>query len=547
MMLQFPRWKIILILSVCFAGFLAAMPNLFTREQVAAFPGWLPHKQISLGLDLRGGAHLLLEVDLSALTTERLSSLMDSVRDVMRPKPNDAGQIEDRIGYTGLRVEGKSIVLQLTDPSKSDQALKLIRGLSTMVGGKIGLGGTPDIDVEATPQGLITITLTEAALAQRASMAVDQSIEIVRRRVDEMGTREPTIQRQGTDRILVQVPGLGDPKHLKEIIGKTAKMTFRMVDTSMSVQEAEQGHVPPGSEILESAEGGKMAGMKFLVRKRVLVSGDSLIDSQPSFQSQTNEPVVSFKFDSAGSKRFAEATRDNVGKPFAIVLDNKVISAPNIREPILGGQGVISGSFTIESANELALLLRAGALPAPLTVLEERSVGPDLGADSVQSGKMAFIYGFLAVGFFMFVTYGWFGILADAALVVNMVLIFGALSFLGATLTLPGIAGMVLTMGMAVDANVLIFERLREELRLGKTPVAAVEAGFSRAMSTIIDSNVTTLIAAAILYELGAGPVKGFAVTLSIGIITSVFSAVTLTRLAIAVWLRRRRPHSITI
>jgi protein-export membrane protein SecD len=546
-MLHFPRWKIIMVLGFCLAGFLAAMPNLFSREQLENLPSWLPHKQISLGLDLRGGAHLLLEVDINALTTEKLTSLTDSVRDVLRPKPGEANQPVTRIGYTGLRVEGKAVMLQLTDPAQADGALKLIRSLATPVGSKVGFGGTPDLQVDADVGGLIKISLTEAAVVERARMAVEQSIEIVRRRVDEMGTREPSIQRQGSDRILVQVPGVGDPKHLKEIIGKTAKMTFRMVDSSMSVEEAAQGRVPPGSEILDSVEGGRVPGQKWLVRKRVLVSGDSLIDAKPSFQSQTNEPVVSFKFDSAGSKRFAEATQENVGKPFAIVLDNKVISAPSIREPILGGQGVISGNFTVESANELALLLRAGALPAPLTVLEERTVGPDLGADSIQAGKMAFIIGLLAVGFFMAITYGWFGLVADAALIVNMILIFGALSFLQATLTLPGIAGMVLTMGMAVDANVLIFERLREELRLGKTPAAAMDAGYNRAMSTIIDSNVTTLIAAIILYGLGAGPVKGFAVTLIIGLVTSVFSAVTLTRLALSVWLRRRRPKSITL
>ena len=545
-MLYFPRWKIILILGLCFIGFLTAMPNLFTREELARFPAWLPHKQISLGLDLRGGAHLLFEVDVKALKADRLASLTESVRDVLRPKPGEAAQGQ-RIGYTGLHVEGDAVVLQLTDPNQADQALKLIRSLATPVGGKMGFGGAPDIDVNSDAGGHITIAMSEAAVADRTRMAVEQSIEIVRRRVDEMGTREPTIERQGSDRILVQVPGVGDPKHLKAIIGKTAKMTFRMVDTSMSVEEAEQGRIPPGDEILDSVEGSRMPGQKFLVRKRVLISGDSLTDAQPSFQSQTNEPVVSFKFDSAGSKRFGEATRDNVGKPFAIVLDNKVISAPVIREPILGGQGIISGNFTVQSANELALLLRAGALPAPLSVLEERTVGPSLGADSIQAGKMAFIYGFIAVGVFMALTYGWFGVVADLALIINMILIFGVLSFLQATLTLPGIAGMVLTMGMAVDANVLIFERIREELRLGKTPASAMDAGFSRAMSTIIDSNVTTLIAAVILYVLGSGTIKGFAVTLSIGLVTSVFSAVTLTRLALAVWLRHRRPKTITL
>lgn len=541
-MLHFPRWKIILVLGVCFVGFITAMPNLFTREQLSHFPSWMPAKQMSLGLDLRGGAHLLLEVDINALTNDRLQVLVDSVRDALKPKNG-----EPRIGYTGLGLQGKSVVLQLTDPATAPAALKLLNALATPIGGSLGMGGTPDITAEASAEGKITVQLSDAAIAERASQGVAQSIEIVRRRVDEMGTREPTIQRQGSDRILVQVPGVDNPEHLKAIIGKTAKMVFRMVDTSMSVEEAMQGRVPPGSEILDSAEGSSIPGQKYLVRKRVLVSGDSLVDAKPSFQSQTNEPVVDFRFDSAGAKRFAEATTQNVGKPFAIVLDNKVISAPNIREPILGGSGVISGNFTVQSANELALLLRAGALPAPLTVLEERSVGPDLGADSIQSGKVAFIIGFIAVAFFMAATYGWFGMVANAALVVNMVLIFGALSVLQATLTLPGIAGMVLTMGMAVDANVLIFERVREELRLGKSVTAAMESGYARAMSTITDSNVTTLIAAAILYEMGAGPVKGFAVTLSIGIVTSVFTGVTVTRLAIYLWLHKVRPQKIML
>ncbi len=540
-MLYFPKWKIVLVISLCLIGFLTALPNVFHEDQLKGFPGWLPSKQINLGLDLRGGAHLLLEVDTQAVVTDRVQSLQDSIRDILRPKRGD-----ERIGYTGIRSSGSTVSLQLTDPAQATQAVKLIRTLAAPTGGNMAFGGgSPDIEVEASDDGKISVTLTEVAIEERIRSAVGQSIEIVRRRVDEMGTREPSIQRQGDDRILVQVPGIGDPGALKAIIGKTAKMDFRMVDTTMSVAEAMQGRVPPGSEILEGLDGGRAAGDVYLVRKRVLVSGESLVDAQPSFQD--NQPVVSFRFDTAGAKRFAEATTVNVNKPFAIILDNKVISAPRINEPIRGGSGIISGNFTVESANELALLLRAGALPAPLTVMEERTVGPDLGADSVRAGEIAAIIGLAAVLVFMMLSYGFVGLIANFALGVNIVLIFGALSVLQATLTLPGIAGIVLTIGMAVDANVLVFERIREELRAGRSVLSSVEAGYSKAMSTILDANITTLIAAAILYEFGSGPVKGFAVTLTVGIITSVFSAVTLTRLVLAVWLRRRRPQTLEL
>ncbi|MCS5605433.1 MAG: protein translocase subunit SecD, partial [Alphaproteobacteria bacterium] len=389
---------------------------------------------------------------------------------------------------------------------------------------------------------------TEEAIRERRRSAIEQSIEIVRRRIDELGTREPTIQRQGQDRILVQVPGLQDPERLKSILGKTAKMVFRLVDLTTSPAEIlAGGRTPPGSELLESDErnpDGTPMDM-YVVRKRVMVSGDTLVDSAATFQD--NMPVVSFRFDSVGAKRFGDATKKNVGKPFAIVLDKRVISAPVIREAIMGGTGIISGNFTVQEVQDLALLLRAGALPAPLKILEERTVGPSLGADSVAAGKIACVIAFIAVMVFMVLSYGLFGLAADIALLINLFLILGTLSILQATLTLPGIAGIVLTIGMAVDANVLVFERIREEIRTGKTPFAAMEAGYQRALGTILDANITTLIAAVILFAMGSGPIKGFAVTLGIGILTSVFTAVVVTRMMLVFWLRRTRPAALPI
>ncbi|MFQ5985423.1 MAG: protein translocase subunit SecD, partial [Alphaproteobacteria bacterium] len=376
---------------------------------------------------------------------------------------------------------------------------------------------------------------------------VEQSIEIVRRRIDETGTREPTIQRQGEDRILVQLPGVDDPDRIKGLLGKTAKLQFRLVDVGTSVADALQGRLPPGSELLEADDEVDAAGRPrlYVVRKRVIVGGDRLVDAQPTIQ--TNLPVVSFSFDRVGARKFGAATTENVGRPLAIVLDNKVISAPVIREPITGGAGIITGNFTVQETTDLALLLRAGALPAPLTILEERSVGPSLGADSIRAGKFAAILGLVLVVAFMTTGYGLFGLAANVALILNIVIIGGVLSLLQATLTLPGIAGIVLTIGMAVDANVLIFERVREEVANGRTPFSAVDAGYRRALTTIIDSNVTTFIAAILLFGLGSGPVKGFGVTLAIGIATSMFTAVMVTRMVIVLWLHRRRPRLLPI
>jgi len=526
-MVYFAKWKIIAILALCALGFVFAAPNFIGAKQAESLPAWIPHQQVSLGLDLQGGSHLLLEVEVETVVREYLESLVDQVRVELR---------KARIRYGGLGVEGHAVRVTIREPEKTEDARNLLRVLDPAT--------TTDVSGDQ-----IRIEMTERAISDRRNAAIQQSIEIVRRRVDETGTREPTIQRQGDERILVQLPGVDDPERIKRLLGKTAKMTFHLTDVKNSVEDAMAGRVPPGSRLLPAADGAAASGRPamYLVRKRVMVSGDSLVDSQPSFDGRTNEPVVTFRFDSAGAKRFGNVTSKNVDRPFAIVLDGHVITAPVIREPILGGSGQISGNFSVQEAQDLALLLRAGALPAPLTILEERSVGPGLGADSIAAGKFASIIGMIAVVVFMVIAYGMFGLMADVALIVNMFLILAALSTLQATLTLPGIAGIVLTIGMAVDANVLIFERIREEVRAGRTPISAIDAGYSRAMMTIIDANVTTLIAAVLLYIFGSGPIRGFAVTLAIGIVTSMFTAIMVTRLIVVTWLRRTRPQALPV
>jgi len=524
-MVYFAKWKVILVLAVLGLGLIFAAPNFVAKDTADSLPDWIPHQQISLGLDLQGGSHLLLEVGVQTVIKERLEALVDSVRADLR---------KARIRYQGLGVAGNGVTVTIKNADKIDQALDQVREL------------TPGMELDEDG-GKITAVMTEEELKTARIAAVEQTVEIIRRRIDEMGTREPTIQRQGEDRVLVQVPGIKDPEQLIRILGKTAKMTFHLLDPS----PVGSGRVPPGAMLLPDHNPNEVGGdgqvRKYLVKKRVQVSGESLIDAQPGFDPRDNQPVVNFRFDTKGGKKFADITRDNVGRPFAIVLDKKVITAPVIREPILGGSGQISGGFTVVEANELALLLRAGALPAPITVLEQRSVGPGLGADSIAAGRIASIIGLIAVIGFMIVTYGRFGIYADIALIANMILIGGALSVLQATLTLPGIAGIVLTIGMAVDANVLVFERIREEVRRGRTPVSAIDAGYSRAIKTIIDANVTTLIAALLLFQFGSGPVRGFAVTLAIGIVTSMFTAIMLTRLLVVTWLRRTKPNEIPI
>jgi preprotein translocase subunit SecD len=530
-MLFFTRWKALAILLTALVVCLCAVPNFFPERVVKTWPSWA-QRHVVLGLDLQGGSHLLLEVDSGAVRKEQLQSIDDDVLRVLR---------QAKIPFTGRAIHGNAVEVHITRDTDLDNALSKLRELSQPVSGFAGTTGQRSIDI-SNNGGLITLTPSDAAVTERVRQAVDQSIQIIERRVNEIGLVEPTIQREGLDRILVQVPGLQDPSHLKELLGKTAKLDFRMVDLSMTPEQAQQSH-PADSEILP----GEQPGQTYLVEKRVLVSGADLVDAQAGFDPTNNEPVVNFRFNSSGARKFAEATTANIGKPFAIVLDNKVISAPVIRSAIIGGSGQISGNFTVQSANDLAVLLRAGALPAPLTIIEERTVGPGLGQDSINAGEHAAYAGAALVIIFMFATYGLFGLFANIAVAVNVAMIFGLLSLLSATLTLPGIAGIVLTVGIAVDSNVLIYERIREEVRAGRTAISAIDAGFTRALATILDSNITTFIAAAVLFYIGTGPVRGFAVTLGIGILTTLFTAFTLTRLIVAYWVRIWRPRVVPI
>ncbi|MBH5398117.1 protein translocase subunit SecD [Bradyrhizobium sp. CNPSo 4010] len=534
-MLYFTRWKALGIILTALIVCLCAVPNFFPEAQVKTWPAWA-QRRLVLGLDLQGGSYLLLEVDSNYVKKERLDQIRDDVRRTLR---------DAKIGFTGgVAVRNDAVEVRITKETDVQPALAKLRELSQPLGGLMGSSGQRDLEVVDAGGGVIRLGVPPAAMLDRMRKTIEQSIQIVERRVNELGTVEPVIQRQGNDRILVQVPGLQDPTRLKELLGKTAKMEFRMVDTSVPPDQAQAGRLPPESELLTSAS---PPPTPYVVKKQVLVAGGDLTDAQATFDQRTGEPVVSFKFNTSGARKFSQATTENVGLPFAIVLDNKVISAPVIREPITGGQGQISGSFTVQSANDLAILLRAGALPAPLTVVEERTVGPGLGQDSIEKGELAAYVGSILVVVFMLVTYRLFGVFANIAVTINVAMIFGLLSLLNATLTLPGIAGIVLTVGIAVDSNVLIYERIREELRGGRNAISAIDAGFKRALATILDSNITTFIAAAVLFYIGTGPVRGFAVTLGIGIITTVFTAFTLTRLIVAWWVRWKRPQSVPI
>ncbi len=517
-MMNFPKWKIIVVLLVCLGGLVLSLPN-FLPKSLGNFG-----KTVNLGLDLRGGSYLLLGVEFDKYMKEQMQSVVDDVRSALR---------KEKIGYKQLGVSHDSVLVSLREISDGEKAKDVIANMSR------------DFLVELSDAGDMKITYRPEALKLMKQNVVEQSVEIVRRRIDETGTKEPIIQRQGDDRILLQVPGLQNPEHLKQILGRTAKMTFHLMDDTRPFPE---GSVvaPPGETLLKGDEDEDPSGQRYyLIKNRAILSGDMLVDSRATFDG--NQPVVSFKFNNLGGKKFAEATKENTGKPFAIVLDNKVISAPVIEEPILGGSGIIRGRFTTQQVQDLSLLLRAGALPAPLDILEERTVGPSLGQDSIDAGMMASVLGVVLVCLFMFAYYGMFGVFANIALVANILLIIACLSLLQATLTLPGIAGIVLTMGMAVDANVLIYERIKEETDLGRTPFAAIDQGFAQAYRTIIDSNITTLISTFILFVYGTGPVKGFAVTLAIGIICSMFTAVLLSRLMISVWLVRNKPSKLPI
>ncbi len=554
-MLQFSIWKKTLILGICLLGFIFAIPNAFysrvekhndaaaqlakglplTPERKAAlalWPDWMPNDLVNLGLDLRGGAHLLAEVKVEDVYAARMNALWPEVRDALRKARAEIGTIRRQDSPPG------ELVIKISKPEKIARAVEIVKGLSRPVVSLTGIGAR-DLDVQAV-DGKIIISLSEAEKVATDQRTVEQSLEIIRRRIDEVGTREPTIQRQGDRRILIEVPGIGSAEELKQLIGTTAKLTFHPV-----IRSTRDKNAPPGAGNIIVPDLND-PNLYYILDRSPVVTGEELVDAQPTFD-QNGRPAVSFRFDATGGRKFGIYTAENIGKPFAIVLDNKVISAPVIQAHIAGGSGIITGNFTVEESTKLAVLLRAGALPAGMKFLEERTIGPELGQDSIDAGKIATMVAFVAVLIFMVLSYGLFGIFANVALLMNVVILFAMLSIMGATLTLPGIAGIVLTIGMAVDANVLIYERIREELESAKGPARAIELGFEKALSAIIDANVTTLIAAVILFAMGSGPVRGFAVTLGLGIITSVFTAIWVTRLLIATWFHWRRPRTVIV
>ena len=554
-MLQFSLWQKILIWSVCVLGILFALPNAFyTRVEIKndiaealskglqissdditnskKWPSFLPSNLVNLGLDLRGGAHLLAEVKVEDVYAQRLDAMWQEVRDILRAERNDIGTIRRQGGRDDqLRVKISKI-------AGMDKAISAVETLARPVASLSGVG-SKDIEV-SSDQEILIIEFSEAEKLALNTRTMEQSLEIIRRRVDEVGTREPTIQKQGERRILIQVPGIGSASELKTLIGTTAKLGFYKV-----IRQTSNGN-ELGNARTQTLPARDEEGVFYVLDKTAVVTGEELVDAQPSFN-QNGQPSVSFRFNPGGARKFGNYTSDNVGSLFAIVLDNEVISAPQIREAITGGSGQITGNFSVQESSDLSILLRAGALPAPMRFEEERTIGPELGQDSIDAGKIACMIAFAAILIFMFLSYGLFGLFANLALIINVSLLFGLLSIIGATLTLPGIAGIVLTVGMAVDANVLIFERIKEELKVAKTPYRAIELGYERAFSAILDANITTFIAALILFLMGSGPVRGFSITLGLGIITSVFTAIYVTRLLIAVWFDWQRPKKIIV
>lgn len=552
-MLYFSPWKIAVILGAVLIGILFSVPNFVpesARLEPAAAEGeapepkgiWtiLPHQTVNLGLDLRGGSHIVFEVNMAEVREERLANLAEDVRNTLRTTPP--------IFSARPAVAGGEVVVRLSNPEDMDQALERLRELNepiTTAGGGQSLQQTLDI-VRGEDGQTIVLSMTDAAFEAIQQRTVTQSIEVIRRRIDATGTTEPTIARQGTDRVLVQVPGESDPQRIIDLVGTAARLTFHMVEPNVEVGPGGEARTPPGVMVLPYPGAAEFGGNPYLaVQRRALITGDQLVNAGQAFQD--GQVVVSFRFNTSGATVFAEVTSQNVGERFAVVLDDEIISAPRINSPITGGSGIIEGGFTMQSANDLANMLNAGALPASLTPVELRTVGPGLGQDSIEAGQRAILIGFALVIVVMLLSYGVFGVIATIALLVNVTLILGALSGLQATLTLPGIGGIILTIGMAVDANVLIFERIREEYRSGRTIANAIETGYSRAFAAILDANVTTFIAATVLFMMGAGPVRGFAVTLGIGILTSVFTAYTFSRFIAAVWLRTQRPKSLAL
>lgn len=534
-MLDFPTWKKAWLWLITAALAVAALPSMFALASIP-WPDALPEPMVNLGLDLAGGSHLLLEADATQVEQQRLENMEETVRNAMR-------RAEPRIRIGDVSSRGGRLSFMLDDPSEVDRARELLLPAIN------GTGLVREWDLEVVDGNRLILTQTEAGLEAAVDNAMQSATEVVRKRIDALGTREPTIIRQGDTRIVVQVPGLQDPQQLKALLGQTAKLEFKLVDQAALPADVAQGIAPPGSEIFPYAEASDFAGSSIAVKRLGGIRGDNLTGAQQSFDATTNEPVVNIQFDSEGGRRFAKLTSENVGKPFAIILDDKVLSAPNINEPIQGGSAQISGSFTVEAAHQLAISLQSGALPVDLTVIEERTVGPDLGADSIEKGGIALAVGLGLLMVFMIVTYGRFGVYTCIALTLNILMVLGVMAYLGgaAALTLPGIAGLVLTVGAAVDANVLINERIREERARGRRVFQAVEAGYREASTAIFDANITNTIAAVIMFMFGSGPIRGFAVVLMIGIATSVFTAVTLTRMWVAGWLRRTRPNDIVL
>ncbi|MBS0242066.1 MAG: protein translocase subunit SecD [Proteobacteria bacterium] len=532
-MLHFTPWKVAGILLTCLIGFVLALPNAFSRDTVQGWPGWLPHKQMPLGLDLQGGVYLLYTMDSAELKKDWLANLAGDARRTL---------VTDAKIPASVTQQGGSVVVRVTKPEQVDAALKELRRLVQPIGNALLGSSGNDIDVKRNDDGTITLTPTEAGFIQRQANAASASIETINRRINALGTAESTVVRQGRDRILVQFPGLQDATQLKALVGQTAKLSFHEVNRTLTAEDAQQGRAPPGWRVYPSDDARE--GGPYLLREAPVVQGDELTDAQPAFDQTTNQPIITFRFNQAGARKFGRFTQEHLHEPFAIVLDGKVLSAPVIQSAILGGSGQISGNFTVESANNLAVQLRSGALPAKLTIVEERTVGASLGSDSISAAKLAGTIAAIATIVMTVLAYGTFGIFACVGLMIHLILTVALMTLVGSTLTLPGIAGLVLGVAMAVDANVLIYERIREELRAGKTPIAAIDAGFSRAFITIADSQLTTLACAAVMFWLGSGPIRGFAITLTFGILTSIFSSVTVVRLLISWWLKAQtQPH----
>ena len=525
-MVQFKKWQLFLVILFSFFAIIFSLPNFFSKDSLKSLPSIIPSEQIVLGLDLQGGSYLLIEVDTISVVKERFENFSDELRISLR---------KNKIAYSKFNIKDNSIFFNLKKEPDKENLSKILEKYSQ------------EINTVFLEDNLIRIYYNEQKINNINDTTVSQSIEVVRRRVDEYGTKEPTIQRQGLDRILLELPGISDPERLKNLLGKTAKLTFQIIDEDLSWSDLKDGKTKPGTIVYPSDDELDPTGEPklYAVKKRNAISGDLLTNAFPTIEK--GSAVVSFEFNNKGARKFGNVTSDNLGKRLAIILDKKIINAPNIREPITGGSGIITGQFTFQEATDLSMLLRAGALPAPLSILEERTVGPSLGADSIKSGKFASILGFSLIIIFMYLIYGTFGIFANIALIFNLLILLAILTTIKATLTLPGIAGIVLTIGMAVDANVLIFERIKEEAKHGLSPIATIDTGYKEAFKTIVDANITTLIAAIMLFGLGSGPVKGFAVTLSLGILTSMFTAIMFTRILILIWLRKNSPERINL